>query len=269
MATYTAFVGNTDNSVLGDIYVLRDGSLDGTPTGTSATYDNDSNLPGVTITLTGTGISGSPSATWNITGIAASLNGNPIWSITGLTGIDGTPTSGMFDAKSIFQAVAFNEPSHLLFANDDLIIGPSSGSAGLFGYTGNDVIVATGGNDRMGGDEGFDSLIGAHTGHDAFIFNTKLNAATNVDTIYNFSAVRDKIELRQIDFNRINHHGLLTASEFHSGPGASSMTGADIVYNTHNGHLFYDSNGTHAGGLVEFAVLSGHPHITASDFLVI
>jgi hypothetical protein len=272
MALYTAFVGNTDNSVLGDIYALN--GTEGTATGTSVTYTDPVNLPGVTITLTGTGITGTPASTWHITGIAATfgLSNTPIWSITGLTGIDGTPTSGpgaVFDANSIFQAVAFHDPSHLLFQNNDVIIGPSSGSAGLFGYAGNDVIVATGGTDRMGGDGGFDILVGAHTGHDAFIFNSKLDPTVNLDTIVGFSASRDKIELRQIDFNHIHHHGLLEASEFHSGPGAPSTTGADIVYNTKNGHLYYDANGSAPGGLIEFAVVVGHHPVHDYNILLI
>ena len=42
-----------------------------------------------------------------------------------------------------------------------------------------------------------------------------------------------------------------------------------VVCNTHSGVLSYDSNGDVAGGVTQIAVLTGHPIITAADFVVI
>src|SRR5436309_3552359 len=88
---------------------------EGTPTGTSVTYTDPVNAPGLVLTLTGSGITGTPSADWSITGISATLNGSPAWTITGLTGVDGTPTTDAFDSQSIFQALAFHNTGDLLF----------------------------------------------------------------------------------------------------------------------------------------------------------
>jgi Ca2+-binding RTX toxin-like protein len=227
-------------------------------------------LPGVVLTVTGTGITDPPSATWNITGISATLNGSPAWTITGLTGIDGRPTSGAFDPESIFQALAFHNAGSLLFAHDSTLIGsPIAHSTTLFGGPGNDVLIARGGNTKLDGGSGFDTLIGASTGHDVFEFNSTLNPAVNLDTIRGFSPTRDLIELSQPTFGNIHHLGALTAAEFHGGFGAPSTTGADIVYNQSNGHLYYDSNGHNFGGLHLFAILANHAALTPSDFLVI
>lgn len=263
MATFTInSYGGT-----GDLVVLN--GTEGTPTGTSVTYTDPAYLPGLVLTLTGTGITDPPSATWNITGISATFNGNLSWTITGLTGVDGTPTSGAFDPESIFQALAFHNTGSLLFAHDSTLIGsPIAHSTGLFGGPGNDVLIARGGNTKLDGGGGFDTLIGAKTGHDVFEFNSWLNPAVNLDTIRGFSPTRDMIELSQGTFNHILHFGVLTAAEFHVGP--PTTTAQRIIYNHSNGHLYYDADGSgHHYGPVEFAVLAGHPALTASDFLVI
>jgi Ca2+-binding RTX toxin-like protein len=254
----------------GQLRVLN--GTEGTPAldGTSVTYSDPANFPGVVLTLTGTGITGTPSATWNITGIQETFMGNLGWTLTGLTGIDGAPTSGAFDPASIFQALAFHDTFDLIFGHDSTLIGsPIAHSTTLFGGPGNDVLIARGGNTKLDGGGGFDTLSGAKTGHDVFEFNSTLNPAVNLDTIRGFSPTRDLIELSQPTFGNIHHLGALTAAEFHGGFGAPSTTGADIVYNQSNGHLYYDSNGHNFGGLHLFAILANHAALTASDFLVI
>jgi hypothetical protein len=252
---------------VGDLRALN--GTEGTPTGTEVTYTNPVNAPGVVLTLTGTGIIGTPSATWNITGISATLNGSPAWTLTGLTGVDGTPTSGVFDTQSIFQAVAFHSTFNLLFGHASTLIGsPVASSTWLFGGDGNDVLIARAGNVLMdGGGGGFDTLVGASRGHDFFKFDSRLDGS--FDTIRAYSPARDTIELDRGTFDHIHHLGVLTAAEFHSGLGAPSKTGADIVYNHGNGRLYYDDNGSHLGGLHLFAIVANHAALTAAEFLVI
>jgi hypothetical protein len=268
MATYQAFVGNTDNASIGDINVLK-ANNETTHSATQATFTDPTNFPGVTITITGTGITASPAIGWNISGISATLNGNPIWTITGITGVDGTPTSGTFDHTSIFQAVASGVAPDLIFAHHDNTIIGGPGDEGLFGFgrAGHTVIVhGSSGTEKIGGDGG-NAILYAGTGHDAFLFNYDVFTGTNLSTIHRFNPSKDILELTHGDFQR-THFGVLTAAEFHSGPGAPSTTGADIVYNHTNGHLYYDSNGAAAGGLHLFAILTNHPALTAADFIV-
>jgi Ca2+-binding RTX toxin-like protein len=160
--------------------------IEGTPAldGTSVTYTDPVNFPGLVLTLTGTGITGTPSNTWDITGISATFNGRPAWTLTGLNGIDGTPTSGAFDSASIFQALVFHDTFDLIFGHDSTLIGsPIAHSTVLFGGPGNDVLIARGGNTRLDGGGGFDTLFGGKAGHDVFEFNSRLDSSVNLDTI--------------------------------------------------------------------------------------
>src|ERR1700730_15216731 len=99
MAIYTAYVGNTDNSVIGDINVLKHGT-EVSHTTTSATFTDPANFPGVTLTLSGSGFTSSPSALWSITGFTATFDGGGfdgdahlVWTISGITAglVDGAP----------------------------------------------------------------------------------------------------------------------------------------------------------------------------------
>jgi Ca2+-binding RTX toxin-like protein len=254
----------------GDLRALN--GTEGTPAvdGTSVTYTDPAHFPGLVLTLTGTGITDPPSASWKITGISATLNGSPAWTLTGLTGVDGTPTSGAFDAESIFQALAFHNTETLLFANDSTLIGsPIAHSNTLYGRGGNDVLIARGGNTLLDGGGGFDTLIGAKHGHDVFKFDARLDSTHNLDTIRGFSPTRDMIELSQITFGHIDHFGPLTAAEFHVGPHATTAA-QRIIYNHSNGHLYYDADGSgHHYSPVLFAILANHAALTASDFLLV
>jgi serralysin len=51
--------------------------------------------------------------------------------------------------------------------------------------------------------------------------------------------------------------------------GAAAADGNDFLIYDSSGHLFYDSNGNAAGGLVQFATVSGHPVLGAADFVVV
>jgi len=240
---------------------------EGTATGTSVDYI-DPSLPGVIVTLTGTGITGTPSAAWNITGISETFHGHSAWTLTGLTGVDGAPTGGAFDPASIFQSLAFHTTFHLLFDSDSTLLGWPNGGT-LFGGSGNDTMIARGGNLLMDGGGGFDTLIGAKHGHDVFRFDSKLDSSVNLDTIHGFSPVRDSIELSQVTFWSIDHFGPLSAAEFHVGSQATT-TAQRIIYNQHNGDLYFDADGSgHHYSPVLFAQLVGHPALTASDFLLV
>ena len=62
--------------------------------------------------------------------------------------------------------------------------------------------------------------------------------------------------------------GALNAGVFVTG---SAALDADdrILYDASTGKLYFDADGNGAGAAVQFAILSGSPAITASDFTVI
>jgi Ca2+-binding RTX toxin-like protein len=268
MAIYQAFVGDTDNSVLNDLAALIDGAVVSNVSGTSVTFGNDPHLPGVTVTLsTGDGsITGTtPLASWHIQTITAQFEGFNVWQISNIIGVDGAPASGTFDPASIFQAETFRGAPRLIFANHDntnFIIG-GKGVEGLFGFGGNgtnDIVFAGNGTDRLGGDGGIDSLVGG-PGHDTFFFNADPSTGTNLSKIFEFSATRDHIDLRNQVFDGLFGNPELPASEFHNNHAVG--THAQLVYFHKTGDLFYDPAGTlqpHELIAVISTDLFGHHH---------
>jgi hypothetical protein len=61
----------------------------------------------------------------------------------------------------------------------------------------------------------------------------------------------------------------IDADEFQSGAGhVAADADVRLIYDSHNGILYYDSNGSGAGGLGELADLGKHLHIAASSVII-
>lgn len=263
MANFTSLVPLIDNANLTDLTLLTLGSITVPGNGTSVTYGNDLEKPGVTLVLTGTGIAGSPSNSWHITGIEAFDHGVPVWNITNLSGVDGTPaTSGvsLVDPNSIFQHVAAGHAEAFLFAGNDAITTSSSGSEALFGFAGNDTITAGSGDAVLAGNGGHDSLVGG-SGHDNFLFNSNPENSSNLAVISHFSVKRDHIDLSLFDFRKLPGIGELPHNAFHIGPDATNGH-QRIIYNKGNGDLFYAPLGNgHGDHLFLFAQFTHPTHL--------
>jgi serralysin len=103
-------------------------------------------------------------------------------------------------------------------------------------------------------------------GKDAFIFNTALNARTNVDKIIGFSVKEDTIRLDDAVFRAIGK--ALTRDEFVIGAAAEDADDR-IIYNKATGALIYDANGNGDGQSVLFAKVGAGLAPTHQDFLII
>ena len=143
-----------------------------------------------------------------------------------------------------------------------------AGSADTNG-TGNSLanrIVGNAGDNVLNGGSGADVLKGGG-GSDAFAFTTSL-VAGNIDTITDFS-VADTIRLSSTIFNTIVGTGTLTAAQFVANASGTAQDANDrIMYETDTGKLFFDSNGSAAGGATQFAQLSSGLALTANDFSI-
>ena len=139
--------------------------------------------------------------------------------------------------------------------------------AATTGTAGSDTLNGTAADDIFAAGLGNDSMTGG-AGADRFVFNTALNAATNVDTIMDFTPGADTLVL--------DHH-IFTALAIGALPAGSLVSGSNpvpvsassfILYNSASGMLSYDADGT--GGLAStaFATLAGAPNLTLTDFLV-
>jgi Ca2+-binding RTX toxin-like protein len=171
------------------------------------------------------------------------------------------------------QLVATLQGAPALSASDITVVGsggPGGGSGlHLVGTGGRDRLTGTSGEDTLEGAAGLDTLTGAGGG-DSFVFRQSGNS--NFDRITDFSAA-DSLLLDDAAFTRIGAAGDFAAGDDRFFAAAGAQAGADaegrIVYNTSNGYLWYDADGSGAGGQQLIAILQGAPTLSASDITVI
>jgi Ca2+-binding RTX toxin-like protein len=145
----------------------------------------------------------------------------------------------------------------------------SASGTGVLDLTGNEFaqsITGNAGANILNGKGGIDTLTGG-VGADFFDFNTALGAS-NIDRITDFDVVQDKIRLDDLIFTMLPSQ--FTADQFAINATGLAQDSSDrIIYQTTTGYLFYDSNGTAAGGATQFATLTANLAVTFSDFVVV
>ena len=115
-------------------------------------------------------------------------------------------------------------------------------------------IWGAGGSDVISGRGGNDLLIGG-ANNDSFLFDTALNAATNVDRVFDFSTIDERILLEVSVFTTAGALGTLAASAFFSGAAAATAAHR-IGYDGATGIVRYDPDGNLAGASTQFATLN-------------
>ncbi|CAO4194776.1 malectin domain-containing carbohydrate-binding protein [Methylorubrum extorquens] len=158
-----------------------------------------------------------------------------------------------------------NSANNALIGNDlDNVLEAGEGAfESLVGGAGNDLLI---------GGAGHDQLLGG-TGEDFFRFQNPtsdvFNGASNDgDFIFDFTASQgDKIQLNASAFGL--SFGVVDGVNFFSGtsPAATEAT-PTLLYNTQSSTLFYDADGSGAGGLTILAGFGGSPDLKASDFIL-
>jgi Ca2+-binding RTX toxin-like protein len=145
----------------------------------------------------------------------------------------------------------------------------TNGNDSIFGLAGNDTIFANGGDDWVQGGAGNDSVSGG-SGQDRYAFAE--SGAANADQILNFGSGWDSVHLDAAGFGAIGATGRFAGGDvrFFAAAGATSGHDADdrIVYNTSTGQLFYDADGSGAGGSQLIATFQGAPGMAATDINV-
>ncbi len=138
----------------------------------------------------------------------------------------------------------------------------------LTGSTGANELLGGNGNDTLNGGAGHDTLTGG-AGLDSFRLDSPLSASTNVDTITDFKAVDDTIELENAVFTRLTATGALSASFFAANTAGVAVDANDyLVYDSDGGQLYYDFDGNGAGAAVLIARLQPGAALTAADFWI-
>jgi cysteinyl-tRNA synthetase, unknown class len=147
------------------------------------------------------------------------------------------------------------------WSNDS--INGGDGNDMLWGNDDNDTLSGDAGDDRLCGDRGNDVLTGG-AGKDIFVYENFDPRTLGRDTITDFEAGIDKIELRANIFTELASKNWRFAVVDSNQAARSSK--AQIIYNKTNGNLFYNDAGD--APAVNFANLSSKPVLAAADLQV-
>ncbi len=181
--------------------------------------------------------------------------------------------------SSLSYALGANLENLTLIGNDTIngignslanVLNGNAAANVLKGGLGADTLQGGFGNDTLFGGTGNDVITGGADA-DIFVFDTLLNAGTNIDTVIDFSVSLDKIWLDKTIFTRLSTLGTLNSLMFRSSDDGLAIDDNDyILYNTASGALMYDADGVGFGASIQFATLSTKPDdILASNFIVV
>ncbi len=146
---------------------------------------------------------------------------------------------------------------------DDTFKGSAKNNS-LRGVGGDDTLFGREGNDTLNGGTGHDYLSGAQ-GRNKYNYT---NYREGGDTILTFNSL-DKFEFESAGFGHVGK-GVLAASRFHSSEsGAATTASQRFLYQTTNDTLWFDSNGTGAGGKVIIAHMWQDTSVTHDDIIII
>ncbi|MEH2222218.1 beta strand repeat-containing protein [Nostoc sp.] len=135
----------------------------------------------------------------------------------------------------------------------------------ISGTSYDDNIVGSNGNDTLFGIEGNDSLIGGD-GTDTFGF---YNYNGGVDTIYDFNATNELIQVYASNFGGGLSKGTLETSQFTIGTSATT-TNQRFIYDFDTGALSFDQDGSSSAFTqVKFAQLSTGLSLTEKNFVLV
>ncbi|MEH2126729.1 beta strand repeat-containing protein [Nostoc sp.] len=151
--------------------------------------------------------------------------------------------------------------------NDTFTVYGAFGKNILIGGDGNDTFTAYGasGKNILTGGNGNDSFYGG-TGTDTFVFNS---FNEGVDTIYDFNATNELIQVSAAGFGGGLSTGSLKTSQFTIGTSATTSNQRFICDNI-TGALYFDQDGSASTFTqVKFAQLSGGVTLTEKNFVVV
>jgi Ca2+-binding RTX toxin-like protein len=207
------------------------------------------------------------------TTVAANLTGNTLNNVLHagagnnvLNGGTGTDTASyLYATAAVTVSLALPGPQVTVGSGSDTLTSIEKLTGSSFG----DTLTGNSAANTLNGGLGNDILTGG-AGADFIRFDTLLNAASNRDTITDFSVTDDTLQLENAIFGSLTTIGTLAAGSFHSGAGFTSAGDANdyVIYNTTTGALYYDAGGNTGAAAVQFATLTGAPALTNLDFMV-
>ena len=180
------------------------------------------------------------------------------------SGLDDTvtvnTTNGALTAYTL-DADIHNWNIGLTGAQDNLVTLSATGLNGQ-------VVVLGAGNDTITGSSGSDT-ISTGAGIDRIYFNS----LTGTDTIADYNVANDTIYISGTVFTAWGaSRGVLNSNDFVSGVGVTATSAVDgsdyILYNTSNGNLWYDVDGSGVQEALLIGIITSAPALTTADFIV-
>lgn len=236
--------------------------------GTGLTYDSDGNMIGGTLTdvvsvnggVTEVTVSGFSIGGAEFDALVRSNDIDGLWD-TILAGNDRIIGGGLDDQ------LLGNRGNDRIFgrAGSDILLG-ESGNDRLYGEADEDLLLGGLGNDILNGGRQSDYLFGG-AGEDSFVFDVKPRTAT-ADYIGDFKPADDTILLDSAIYTEVGAVGPMNPGRFYIGAVAHDATDR-IIYNSANGRLFYDPDGTGPDAAIRIATLLIELPMTADDFTII
>ncbi|MEH2202711.1 MAG: calcium-binding protein [Nostoc sp.] len=140
--------------------------------------------------------------------------------------------------------------------NDYISASSAFGKNTIYGGTGNDILIGGFGNDALYGG----------TGTDTFVFNSYNKG---VDSIYDFNATNELIQVSAAGFGGGLSPGSLKTSQFTLGTSATTSN-QRFIYNSATGGLFFDLDGSGSGFTqVKFAQLSTGLSLSVNNVVIV
>ncbi|WP_168732904.1 calcium-binding protein [Aliigemmobacter aestuarii] len=148
---------------------------------------------------------------------------------------------------------------------NDLLAG-GAGLDVLLASAGADVLRGNGGADRLTGGAGRDTLTGG-AGADDFIYLARVQGG---DTITDFGRGNDDIHIKASAFGGGLRAGALDPDQFVARASNRALDADDrFIFRTTDKTLWFDANGSAAGGLLLVADLQASATLTAGDIVLI
>ena len=188
------------------------------------------------------------------------------------TAADGTILD---EAFSITLEDVTEEVAHSAAGNAGIrLMTGTDGDDTLIGGSGRDTLSGGHGSDMLFGNLGSDVLTGGE-GRDTFVFDTRPNNRTNVDSIMDFGVRTDTLALDNKIFKALGAKGALSQPaplnpKMFWKKAKAHDANDHVIYNPATGALFYDADGTGKAAAVKIAVLSkGLKGLSHKDFFVV
>lgn len=186
---------------------------------------------------------------------------------------DGTNQAAvLFEGQALTLTMLTNAANNVVAGDSASLIYGFGGNDTIAGYDFNDIIFGGAGNDTLSGGFGINILTG-EAGLDKFVFDAMATQSqTALTTITDYTVVDDSIQLSKAVFEALGSVGALSEAEFQSGADMTAATTetARIIYNTTDGKLYYDADGSvETVAAVHIGTLSNLAALTYQEFSII